>query len=267
MKMKLVSLCVLTATSSFVATAEASSESSTKEEKVWDITSEVGAIVTSGNTETTTLKGEIKAKHNLESWRNEYKLDGIFKEDEIENDDGEKVKERTNEKYSLSVQGNYKLVEDHSHLFISGSYASDYFGAYRSESVLSVGYGLRLLSKSNMYLDFEIGPGIKRFEYQDDSTETTPDGKSLAGETESEVIGVGKIDYEWQISDNAKFTQLIAVEYGDTNTKTVSETALLTKINGSLQMKVGYNITHNSDVDEGKEKTDTETSLTLVYSF
>ncbi|MBQ4812069.1 DUF481 domain-containing protein [Pseudoalteromonas luteoviolacea] len=267
MKMKLISLCVLTAMSSYVANAEASTENPTKEEKVWDITSEVGAIVTSGNTETTTLKGEIKAKHNLESWRNEYKIDGIFKEDEIENDDGEKVKERTNEKYSLSIQGNYKLVEDHSHLFISGSYASDYFGAYRSESVLSVGYGLRLLSKSNMYLDFEIGPGVKRFEYQDDSTETTPDGKSLAGETESEVIGVSKLDYEWQISDNAKFTQLVSIEYGDTNTKTVSETALMTKINGSLQMKVGYNITHNSDVDEGKEKTDTETSLTLVYSF
>jgi putative salt-induced outer membrane protein YdiY len=57
------------------------------------------------------------------------------------------------------------------------------------------------------------------------------------------------------------------MEYGDTNTKTVSESALLTKINGSLQMKFAYNITHNLDVSDDKENTDTETSLTLVYSF
>ncbi|MBQ4838262.1 DUF481 domain-containing protein [Pseudoalteromonas luteoviolacea] len=267
MKLKLISLCALVAMSSQLAAKETSSDSVPAEEKEWDITSEVGAIVTSGNTETTTLKGEIKAKHHLDNWRNEYKIDGIFKEDEIENEDGERVKERTNEKYSLSVQGNYKLVEDHSHLFIYGAYDSDYFGAYRSETVFSVGYGLRLVKRSDMYLDFEIGPGIKRFEYQEDSTETNKDGKSLAGETESEAIGVAKLDYEWTLSDNAKFTQVVAIEYGDTNTKTESETALLAKVNGSLQMKVAYKITNNSEVDDDKEKTDTETSLTLVYSF
>ncbi|KID57927.1 hypothetical protein JF50_04055 [Pseudoalteromonas luteoviolacea] len=267
MKFKLLSLCALMTVSSQLAAEENNSGKKLPEEKEWDITSEVGAIITSGNTETTTLKGEIKAKHHLDNWRNEYKIDGIFKEDEIENDDGVKVKERTNEKYSLSVQGNYKLVDDHSHLFIFGSYDSDYFGAYRSESVFSIGYGLRVLSRPNMYLDFEVGPGIKRFEYQENSTETKDDGQSLAGETESEAIGVAKLDYEWTISDNAKFTQVIAVEYGDTNTKSESETALMAKVNGSLQMKVAYKITHNSEVDVGKEKTDTETSLTLVYSF
>ena len=133
--------------------------------------------------------------------------------------------------------------------------------------MLSVGYGLRLLNRDNMYLSAEIGPGIKRFEHQEDSSEVGDDGVPLAGETESEAIAVAKLDYNWQISENARFTQLIAMEYGDTNTKTVSESALLTKINGSLQMKFAFNITHNSDVSIDKENTDTETSLTLVYSF
>lgn len=259
MKLKLLSLCVLAA-----ATAQVQAQ---EETKTWDVTSEVGAIITSGNTSTTTLKGGIKAKHHLEAWNNEYKLDGIYKEDEIENDAGERIKERTNEKYSASAQGNYKLSEDHSHLFVYGSYDSDYFGAYRNEAVVSFGYGLRLLNKDNMYLNAEIGPGLKRFEYQEDSSEIDDSGVSLAGRSESEVIGVAKVDYNWQISENARFTQLVAVEYGDTNTKTVSESALMTKINGSLQMKFAYNVTHNSDVDVDKENTDTETSLTLVYSF
>jgi len=260
MKLKLLSILV-------AASATTNAFAAEEEQKTWEVTSEVGAIITSGNTETTTLKGGIKVLHNLENWNNEYKLDGIYKEDEVENDDGTKEKQRTNEKYSISAQGNYKLNEKHAHLFIYGSHVSDYFGAYRSESVISAGYGLRLLNESNMKLNAEIGPGYKYFKYQDVSEEVDENGNSLAGEYEGEVIALGKVDFSWKISDNARFTQLVSVEYGDTNTKTRSETALLTKINGSLQMKVAYNITNNSDVADDKEATDTETSLTLVYSF
>jgi putative salt-induced outer membrane protein YdiY len=259
--MKLKALSIL------VAASAATSAFAADETKTWDVTSELGAIVTSGNTETTTLKGGIKVLHNLENWNNEYKLDGIYKEDEIENDQGVKETQRTNEKYSISAQGNYKLNEKHSHLFIYGSHVSDYFGAYRNESVISAGYGLRLIDRSDMWLNAEIGPGYKYFQYPDDSTEVDENGNSLAGEREGEAIALGKVDYNWQISDSARFTQLVSVEYGDTNTKTRSESAILAKINGSLQMKVAYNITYNSDVADDKENTDTETSLTLVYSF
>ncbi|MCK8130682.1 DUF481 domain-containing protein [Pseudoalteromonas sp. 2CM39R] len=259
--MKLKALSIL------VAASAATSAFAADETKTWDVTSELGAIITSGNTETTTLKGGVKVLHNLENWNNEYKLDGIYKEDEIENDQGVKETQRTNEKYSISAQGNYKLNEKHSHLFIYGSHVSDYFGAYRNESVISAGYGLRLIDRSDMWLNAEIGPGYKYFQYPDGSTEVDENGNSLAGEREGEAIALGKVDYNWQISDSARFTQLVSVEYGDTNTKTRSESAILAKINGSLQMKVAYNITHNSDVADDKENTDTETSLTLVYSF
>ncbi len=259
--MKLKALSIL------VAASAATSAFAADETKTWDVTSELGAIITSGNTETTTLKGGIKVLHNLENWNNEYKLDGLYKEDEVENDAGEKETQRTNEKYSFSAQGNYKLNEKHSHLFIYGSHVSDYFGAYRNETVISAGYGLRLIDRSDMWLNAEIGPGYKYFQYPDKSTEVDDNGDSLAGEREGEVIALGKVDYNWQISESARFTQLVSVEYGDTNTKTRSESAILAKINGSLQMKVAYNITHNSDVADDKENTDTETSLTLVYSF
>ena len=261
MKLKLLSILVAASAATNAFAEE------TAERQTWEVTSELGAIVTSGNTETTTLKGGIKVLHNLDSWNNEYKIDGIYKEDEIEDADGDKNKQRTNEKYSASAQGNYKLNEKYSHLFIYGSHVSDYFGAYRTESVISAGYGLRLLSEKTMWLNAEVGPGYKFFEYSDESTQEDDNGNLLAGERESEVIALGKLDYNWQISESARFTQLVAVEYGESNTKTRSETALLAKINGSLQMKVAFNIINNSDVADDEESTDTETSLTLVYSF
>ena len=76
MKLKLLSVLVAASAATNVFAADA-------EQRTWEVTSELGAIVTSGNTETTTLKGGIKVQHNLEHWNNEYKLDGIYKEDEV----------------------------------------------------------------------------------------------------------------------------------------------------------------------------------------
>lgn len=233
--------------------------------KNWDISSELGAIITSGNTETTTFKGGIKAKHDIGSWTNEYKLSGLYKEDEVENDAGEKVTQRTNEKYSAGAQANYNFSEKHSHFFMSLTHDSDYFGAYRNETVASVGYGLALIDDANMLFTVDVGPGYKHFEYPKGSEDEK--GNDRSGQTDNEMIAVGKADFSWNITEYAKFTQLAKVEYGETNTKTVSETALLTKINGSMQMKFGFNVVHNSDVAQDKENTDTETVITLVYSF
>lgn len=252
MKKAYLSLVVAALTATNVVAEEAN--------KDWEVTSELGLILTSGNTETTTLKGAIKAKHEMENWTNEYKLDGLFKEDEIEKDDGTKETQRTNEKYFASAQGNYKLNEENSHFFLFGSHTSDYFGSFRNESVFSLGYGKRFLDTSNMYFDAEIGPGYKYFEESKNEDGTK-------GDTDGEAIALGKVNFNWDITEYAKFTQTVGMEYGSTNTKTKSESALLTKINGSMQMKVGFNVTHNSDVDSDKENTDTETTLTLVYNF
>lgn len=236
-----------------------------EEQKTWEASSELGAIITSGNTETTTFKFGANAKHDIGKWTNEYKLSALYKEDEIESN-GVKETQKTNEKYGGAIQANYNLEEKNSHLFAALTHDSDHFGAFRHETVLSAGYGFHLIDESDMVLGFDFGPGYKYFKYAKDSS-ASKDGRSLAGETDEELIAMAKADFSWTISDNAKFTQDLKVEYGESNTKTLSETALLTKVNGSLQMKVGFNVTHNSDVDDTKENTDTETVLTLVYSF
>ena len=247
--------------------ASATSVYAEEADKTWEVSSELGLIATSGNTKTNTLKGAITAQHNFENWINEYKLDGLYKEDEVTLDSGAKETQRTNEKYSASAKGNYEVGEKHSHFFMYGSHVSDYFGAYRHETLASLGYGARFYETSTMKLDAEIGPGYKYFKHSETSTAKDSKGNLVAGETDGEAIALGMVNFKWQISEGARFTQLVQVEYGDTNTKTKSETALLTKINGSMQMKVGFNVTHNSDVSDDKENTDTETVLTLVYNF
>ena len=58
-----------------------------------------------------------------------------------------------------------------------------------------------------MKLNAEIGPGYKYFKYPDISEEVDENGNSLAGEYEGEVIALGKVDFSWRISDNARLTR------------------------------------------------------------
>src|SRR5690606_31548627 len=72
----------------------------------------------------------------------------------------------------------------------------------------------------------------------------------------------------WKISENSRFTTLVATEVGEENTKSRAEASVSANINSSLAMKFSIAATHNSYLeDTTKEKLDTETAVTLVYTF
>lgn len=77
-------------------------------------------------------------------------------------------------------------------------------------------------------------------------------------------------NYQYDFSENAKFTQTlasdVAVESGS-NTRTKAVSAITANLNHSLALKASFTVTHNSEVPEGRTSTDSETALTLVYSF
>lgn len=223
-------------------------------DKVWTTSAELGAITTSGNTVGTSITGKIDAKQELQHWSNQYIFSAFFKEDEKTDENGDKYTEKSAERFLISAKAAYKLEDDFDKLFVFGSYTDDKFGAYTKYSTLAVGYGTRLYNSEDMSLDTEIGPGYFS-------------GERSTGETEKGFIVRGAGSFKWTISESATFAQTLSVEYGTDNTRTIAETSLQAKVNGSLQMKAAFLVQNDSDVPEGKKSTDTQTSLTLVYSF
>tara|TARA_R110002126_G_scaffold12196_22_gene53249 strand:+ start:19943 stop:20695 length:753 start_codon:yes stop_codon:yes gene_type:complete len=250
--MKLIT--VLALCSMAVSSALSAQDATTDDNKVWQTSAELGAITTSGNTVGTSVTGKIDARQELESWSNQYIFSAFFKEDERTDDEGNTVKERSAERYLISAKGAYKLDTEHDNLFIIGSHTSDKFGAFEKYNTVAVGYGTRLFQAEHQHLDVEIGPGYFS-------------GTRATGESESGLIIRGAAAYNWQISESATFTQTLSVEYGDDNTRTIAESAITAKINGAMQMKAAFLVQNDSDVQPDKENTDTQTSLTLVYSF
>lgn len=228
-------------------------------EKPLQASVELGAIATTGNTETLSVQGKAEIRQEFENWLNEYTVSVLFKEDEVTQQDGTTNTERTAERYYFSAKSAYKLGEN-SNLFLFGSHTEDKFAAFREYSTVSLGYGTRLVETPTTYLDVEIGPGYFRGERViDEETETI--------EVEKGAIARGALEFQWQITDSATFEQDLSVESGSANTRTISETSIATQISGSLQMKIGYTVIHNSTVAPDIEATDTTTSINLVYSL
>ena len=237
-----------------IASMQAQANDTAATDKVWTTSAELGAITTSGNTVGTSITGKIDAKQELQQWSNQYIFSAFFKEDEKTDDNGDKYTEKSAEKYLISAKTAYKLDNEFDKLFAFGSYTDDEFGAYTEYTTVALGYGTRVYNAEDKHLDVEIGPGYFT-------------GKRSTGETEKGLIVRGAAAFNWTISESASFAQTLSVEYGDDNTRTISETSLLAKINGSLQMKAAFLVQNDSSVPEGKKSTDTQTSLTLVYSF
>lgn len=230
----------------------------------WDIEVDLGAIATSGNTETTSVQIKLDVKQNLEKWENQYILSSLFKEDEVVADDGTKSTEKTAEKYFGSAKFAYLIGVEKSYLFGFGSHTRDEFGAYRTYNTLAFGYGDWLYSSKNLNWFIEAGPGY--FEGDKVTQSDDPDVPDTITK-ESGAILRAATALEWKVTATATFKQLISVESGSDNTRTQSETSLSTTITDAMKMKVGFTLANDTEVAPGKEKTDTTTFVNLVYNF
>ena len=220
-------------------------------------TAELGVLITTGNTESSSFLGKLTVDHKFGSWENKYTADFLNKESEFELDDGSKETRTTDEKYSIAGQANYKFT-DTSAAFGRASYADDKLGAYENTVSITGGYSYRALENENMFLDLNAGLGY---------TELTPRDSS----SDDSSVYRGAAAFEWQINDMTKFVQNVSIEYApdltEENTQTITETGVSASFSTNMQMKFTYKTLTNSAVQPGFEKTDTETSVTLVVNF
>jgi putative salt-induced outer membrane protein YdiY len=223
-------------------------------DRTWFTSAELGAIATTGNTSGASVTGKVDARQELEDWSNQYILSGFFKEDRTVDAFGEKHRVRSAERFEASAKGAYHLEDRDKQLFMLGSQVNDQFGVYTRRTSLSVGYSSRWLRSRDKTLDVELGPGYFM-------------GRRATGEYENGMTVRGAASYRWQVSPNATFTQTLSMEKGTANLHSQAETALATKINGTMQMKAAFSARNDTNAPENKKSTDTQTSLTLVYSF
>lgn len=233
------------------------SDLNTEEKTDWDASAELGLLFTSGNTKTETFKTKLNAARDYENWRHKGMIDYYRSEQEDQATGDTYV---TGDRLFVSGQSNYKFSPDsRSSLFLFGSYEEDKFSGYEYQGTVAVGYGARYRYSPTLFADYEIGPGY---------SVNKPIVNGVVQEQESSAILRLAGNLVWDITKNSKFNALASTEIGEENTKSRGELSVSANVNSSLALKFSIAANHNSYLeDPSKEKLDTETAVTLVYSF
>lgn len=218
----------------------------------WKGEAELGYIMKSGNSESSTLNSKLKVSKAIDKWKHSGRLEAS-NSSVTNKKDGKEVTVRSAEKYVAEARTDYK-ISDRSYVFGLANYQEDKFSSFKYESIISGGYGLKAIKNDTMELDLEAGPGYRVVE------------DHFGNNEEDAILRLGE-KFSWKLSANSQFDQSLTVDYGDSNTISELKAAIKSNIVKDFALKVGYGLKYTDKVAPGTKHADTETTITLVYSF
>jgi putative salt-induced outer membrane protein len=115
---------------------------------------------------------------------------------------------------------------------------------------------MRAYQNGDDYLDLETGPGIA---YQQTSDKNTSTG----------MIWWVAANLDYHLTEKQQFPPSVewSVSLDGKNSSWQSRSSLTSQVNGRLSMRLNFTVKYDSNPGQFRQKTDTETSATLVYSF
>lgn len=219
---------------------------------------ELGFASSHGNSTTESFNGRLDLTYTDGAWRYSGNLFGLRASSEYEKtlDDGsiERDRRTTANRYTVNANSAY-LMDERGTINTAFRHEEDDFGTYSRQQSLSLSYGNRVIENERAHLDLQVGPGYRRAH------------DTLEGRTEESVIGRGLIDLRYALTDNTEIVNKLLVESGEYNTFAQNDLGVSVTMNSHLALKAGWQARHNSDVAPDIKKTDTLTTMNVVYRF
>jgi putative salt-induced outer membrane protein len=210
----------------------------------WKGQIEGGASRSTGNTSSLGVYGALNLTKEGLRWRHQLTARADFQRT------GDVT---TAERFALAWQPNYKF-DDRLYAFGLGQYEHDRLLGYSSRYTAGAGIGYAVVSTTRLKVDFEGGPALRYTSYIDEPEKTT-------------VAGRGSVNVKWKLSPTLDFAQNAAIYLEQGNNNAVATTSLDTKLIGALKARFSYNLTYERNAPAERERLDTLTRATLVYSF
>jgi len=214
-------------------------------ESTWKGDAELGVLKTNGNTRNQNITFKGKIVNDRDKWRHTVTGEALNSSEQGNT---------TAERYFLSGKSDYKL-SDKSYIFGLLTYENDRFSGYDYRATETLGYGRNVIKRDILTLDLEAGLGARQSKL------------GATGENQNEGLIHLAGSLGWKISDTSTFSEDLSSDIGEKSTVTKSVTALKTQIVGNLASKVSFTAKYTSKVPADVTKLDTETAVTLVYSF
>lgn len=218
----------------------------------WRRSLALSALVTSGNTETTSAGANLVLERRPDPWGFTGKAGALREES------GDEV---TAERYSAS----FRLERD-----LHGPWSI--YGSARGERDEPAGYELRTVTELGGLYDLLTGP-VHELAFKAGASYTTEDPVAVDDSSEGFFGAVLGADYLWQIREGTRLTETLELfpNFDDSDDwRAASELALQADLAKMLAFQVGVQVRYDNRpfVDaEGNELDTTDTAVTLSLVF
>lgn len=221
----------------------------------WAGKGEAGIALASGNTDAKSGNAKLAISKTIDAWEHAAGFAGNYV-----SADGDTTAQR----FELFGQTHYQF-NPRDFWFAGARYEDDRFSGFDYQAILSTGVGRKFVDTDRVKLNGQIGVGYKVFETRD-----TIDPVSLLpvpGRRENEAVLTGNLDYTNQLTATTSVFDKFGFEAASENTFLQNEIGVAVKMNARLALAVAYAVRHNTKPPAGFKKTDTLTTLNLVYEI
>jgi putative salt-induced outer membrane protein len=224
----------------------------------WSGKGQAGYVMSRGNSDTDAANAKLDLFLLTPQWKHQFTLEGLF---------GRSAEITSAERWDFRLQSDYTI---NSSLFAFGAlaYQDDRFSGFQYQGSGSGGIGYKFFDSEATKLSAQLGVGYRLLRpetlVKDDNGAVI---ERIPLERESEVVGTAGIDFMHQFNSSTKLTDKLIAESGSSNTSIKNDLALEVKMSKQLALAAGYSVLHNTKPAEGVKRTDTVTTLNVVYAF
>ncbi len=212
----------------------------------WTGEGNLGAGITTGNTDTVDIGVGLKLAKEFGPWK--VSADGGYDFGQVDGVDNRN-------RWWVGSQVSRDFT-DRLYGFGDVGYEEDQFSGFESRLFLGVGAGYHVSKDKPLLWSVEVAPGYRRSVLDIIPSITTNDFA---------VRGSSKFAYHF--NDNVNFTNDTDVIWTDTSTQTVNTAALNAKLTEALSARISFQVRHETDPPLGFVNTDTATRVSIVYGF
>lgn len=131
----------------------------------------------------------------------------------------------------------------------------DWVGASANHALVDTRYGFQAIRTPDTQLQLEMGTGYRLEPYADFGT-------AVPG-----PVARGRVQLSQHFGERARLTQQMQVETGRANTTVRQTLGVDLRLRPQWTLRSDVEMRHDSGVDGGQGRTDTESSLKLKYAF